>query len=124
MRDPQGQRSFLPSFSDNSLLPWTIRTPRFTFVSDGNPLRRLLIVSKKTIRILAYPWSTAFREKRTTIPGMDTAPIGLVHVGGRKWLKQSAYRKLAPGGSRTTPSKYWKNTGFKNRRRKIRRTFN
>jgi hypothetical protein len=29
------------------LLPWTIRTPRFTFVSDGNPLRRLLIVSKK-----------------------------------------------------------------------------
>ena len=32
-----GQRSFLPSFSDSSLLPWTIRTPRFTFVSDGNP---------------------------------------------------------------------------------------
>lgn len=45
--DPQGQRSFRPNFSDSSLLPWTIRTPRFTFVSDGKPLRRLLIVSKK-----------------------------------------------------------------------------
>jgi hypothetical protein len=55
--DPHGQRSFLPSFSDNSLLPWTMRTPRFTFVSDGNPLRRLLIVSKKMllVRVLAGP---------------------------------------------------------------------
>lgn len=45
--DPHGQRSFLPSFSVSSLLPWTTRTPRFTFVSDGKPLRRLLIGSKK-----------------------------------------------------------------------------
>jgi hypothetical protein len=45
--DPHGQRSFLPSFSVNSLPPWTTRTPRFTFVSEGKPLRRLLIVSKK-----------------------------------------------------------------------------
>jgi len=49
--DPHGQRSFLPSFSESSLLPWTIRSPRFTFDSDGNPLRRLLIVSKKMIRV-------------------------------------------------------------------------
>ncbi len=49
--DPHGQRSLRPSFSASSLLPWTIRTPRFTFVSEGNPLRRLLIVSKKTIRV-------------------------------------------------------------------------
>ena len=47
LRDPHGQRSLRPSFSLSSLAPWTIRTPRFTFVSDGNPLRRLLIVSKK-----------------------------------------------------------------------------
>jgi hypothetical protein len=55
--DPQGQRSFLPSFSVSSLLLWTMRTPRFTFASDGKPLRRLLIVSKKTagIRGLAGP---------------------------------------------------------------------
>jgi hypothetical protein len=55
--DPHGQRSFLPSFSVNSLLPWTIRTPRFTFFSEGNPLRRLLIVSKKTtgVRGLGCP---------------------------------------------------------------------
>jgi hypothetical protein len=55
--DLHGQRSFLPTFSDNSLLPWTMRTPRFTFFSDGNPLRRLLIVSKKMLlgRVLAGP---------------------------------------------------------------------
>jgi hypothetical protein len=55
--DPHGQRSFQPSFSDNSLLPWTMRTPRFTFFSDGKPLRRLLIVSKKMllVRVLAGP---------------------------------------------------------------------
>jgi hypothetical protein len=47
--DPHGQRSFLPSFSANSLLPWTIRTPRLTWVSDGKPRRRLLIGSKKMI---------------------------------------------------------------------------
>jgi|SRR5579872_4946975 len=45
--EPHGQRSFRPSFSSSSLSPWTIRTPRFTRDSDGNPLRRLLIVSKK-----------------------------------------------------------------------------
>jgi hypothetical protein len=45
--DPHGQRSFLPSFSASSLLPWTILTPRFTFFSDGNPRRRLLIGLKK-----------------------------------------------------------------------------
>jgi hypothetical protein len=55
--DPHGQRSCLPSFSGNSLLPWTMRTPRFTFFSDGKPLRRLLIVSKKMLldRVLAGP---------------------------------------------------------------------
>ena len=45
--EPQGQRSFLPSFSSSNLSPWTTRSPRLTCVSDGNPLRRLLIVSKK-----------------------------------------------------------------------------
>src|SRR6266404_980710 len=52
-----GQRSFLPTFSTSSLSPWTIRTPRFTCVSDGKPWRRLLIGSKKTasVRGLAGP---------------------------------------------------------------------
>ena len=44
--DPQGQRSFRPSFSSSSLSPWTILTPRLTCISDGKPCRRLLIVSK------------------------------------------------------------------------------
>jgi hypothetical protein len=45
--DPQGHRSLRPSFSVSSLVPWTIRRPRFTFVSEGNPCLRLLIGSKK-----------------------------------------------------------------------------
>ena len=44
---PHGQGSFRPSRSSRSLPPWTIRTPRLTCVSEGNPFRRLLIVSKK-----------------------------------------------------------------------------
>ncbi len=50
--DPQGQRSFRPSFSSSSLSPWTMRTPRFTWRSDGNPLRRLLIGSKKVVLLV------------------------------------------------------------------------
>jgi len=34
---PHGQRSFRPSFSASSLSPWTTRSPRRTFVSDGYP---------------------------------------------------------------------------------------
>ncbi len=45
--DPQGQRSFRPTRSISSLSPWTIRRPRLTCRSDGNPFRRLLIGSKK-----------------------------------------------------------------------------
>lgn len=44
---PQGQRSLRPSFSSRNFWPWTIRMPRPTWVSDGKPWRRLLIVSKK-----------------------------------------------------------------------------
>ena len=44
--EPQGQRSFRPSFSSSSLSPWTILTPRLTCDSDGNPRRRLLVGSK------------------------------------------------------------------------------
>ena len=35
--EPHGQRSFPSSFSASSLSPWTIRSPRRTFVSDGYP---------------------------------------------------------------------------------------
>jgi len=30
----------------SSLSPWTTRWPRFTWLSDGKPLRRLLLFSK------------------------------------------------------------------------------
>ena len=45
--EPQGHKSLRPSFSSSSLSPCTMRTPRLTCVSDGKPVRRLLIVSKK-----------------------------------------------------------------------------
>ncbi len=45
--DPQGQKSFRPSFSCNSLHPWTTRSPRPTRTSDGKPRRRLLMISKR-----------------------------------------------------------------------------
>jgi hypothetical protein len=49
---PHGQRSLRPSFSSSILPPFTIRTPRVTRVSEGNPRRRLLIVSKKGLVVI------------------------------------------------------------------------
>ena len=46
---PQGHRSLRPSFSCSSLSPWTTRWPRLTPVSDGKPLRRLLVVVKAEV---------------------------------------------------------------------------
>ena len=43
---PHGHKSLRPSFSSSSLSPCTMRRPRLTCVSDGKPLRRLLMVSK------------------------------------------------------------------------------
>lgn len=50
--EPHGHGSLRPSFSINSLNPPTMRSPRFTCVSDGNPLRRLLVRSKKGAVVL------------------------------------------------------------------------
>lgn len=58
LRLPQGHRSRRPSFSSSCLSPCTIRTPRFTCVSEGNPLRRLLIGSKKLFVIILAAHST------------------------------------------------------------------
>jgi hypothetical protein len=49
LAEPQGQGSKRPSFSSSSLLPCTTRKPRLTRVSDGNPLRRLLMTSKAVL---------------------------------------------------------------------------
>jgi hypothetical protein len=47
LEDPQGHKSLLPRRSTSSTSPSLIvRGPRFTRVSDGKPLRRLLIGSK------------------------------------------------------------------------------
>ena len=82
---PQGQRSLRPSFSSRILSPCTMRTPRPTCVSDGNPFRRLLIVSKKTAvrRICLWTWDTSIRDsvqkKRQKCPRQESnrAPIGM-----------------------------------------------
>lgn len=52
--DPHGHKSLRPSFSSSTLSPWTTRSPRFTCVSDGNPRRRLLIVSKKWLLVSVF----------------------------------------------------------------------
>ena len=64
LRLPQGQRSLRPSFSSSCLSPCTTRTPRLTCVSEGKPLRRLLIVSKKTpdLGSCVWPWYTSYRH--------------------------------------------------------------
>jgi hypothetical protein len=49
--EPHGQGSFLPSSSTSSFPPWTKRKPRLTLVSDGNPLRRLLLGSWKKVAV-------------------------------------------------------------------------
>jgi hypothetical protein len=66
--EPHGQRSFLPSFSVSSFSPWTICTPRLTFFSEANPLRRLLIVSKKElfVEILRVHDPPSFPKSRTS----------------------------------------------------------
>ena len=57
MVEPQGQGSFLPIFSDNSLSLWTTLWPRFTFVSEGYPFLRLLMVSKKEVAAIICVFS-------------------------------------------------------------------
>ena len=63
---PHGQRSLRPSFSSSSLSPLTIRTPRLTCVSEGNPFRRLLTVSKKMAvrRSCVWTWDTFLSQRR------------------------------------------------------------
>jgi|SRR5579863_5262953 len=71
--ESHGQRSFRPSFSASSLSPWTMRTPLLTWDSDGNPLRRLLIVSKKMAvhRILRWTWHTV----HSGVMAQDNRPV-------------------------------------------------
>jgi hypothetical protein len=50
--DPQMQGSLRPSRSSSSFSPCTILVPRFTLVSLGYPLRRLLVVVKGEVFVL------------------------------------------------------------------------
>lgn len=46
--EPQGHGSLRPSFSQSSLSPWTKPGALFhAMVSEGKPLRRLLVISRK-----------------------------------------------------------------------------
>ena len=77
---PQGHRSLRPSFSSSSLSPCTTRTPRLTCVSEGYPLRRLLMVSKKqffavTSGHVAPPPRTPGRGLTVRISWLDAASI-------------------------------------------------
>lgn len=80
----QGHRSFRPSFSWSNLSPWTTRTPCLTCVSEGKPLRHLLIVSKKVLFVkckVLHGTPPSFCEIATTkwrpcqsVPGSRTWP--------------------------------------------------
>lgn len=80
LREPHGQRSFLPSFSSSSLSPCTTLTPRLTCFSEGNPRRRLLIVSKKHLIMNvickhAAPPVRHGRKANRTPPPMSTTSL-------------------------------------------------
>jgi len=121
--DPQGHRSFRPSFSSSILSPWTVRSPRFTCVSEGNPRRRLLIVSKKRfvlgVLVLTHhapsfsagnsaatrpPSDQMVRDVavRTAAAGDSRIPLGSVNhalVAARRVFKISAPSGVTdPGG--------------------------
>jgi hypothetical protein len=79
---PHGQRSLRPSFSSSSLSLCTMRTPRFTFLSEGNPCRRLLIRSKKMVghqnrtcaRDTSFEKSSGEKKAAVSSPGIEPGP--------------------------------------------------
>src|SRR5271168_5261545 len=55
LMEPHGHRSLSPRRSTSSISPpLIVRRPRFTWVSDGKPLRRLLVGSKGERRLRVY----------------------------------------------------------------------
>jgi len=85
LTEPQGQRSLRPTFSSSCLSPWTIRSPRLTFVSEGKPRRRLLIVSKKRpgFQVLRVHEAPSFPEKPVgELPDRDAARGEKVRASG------------------------------------------
>src|SRR3546814_5316026 len=64
LREPHGQGSLRPNFSVSSLCPWTTRRPFLTWVSEGKPLRRLLVTSKGSL-----VWIDALHDGSPISPG-------------------------------------------------------
>ena len=84
---PHGQRSFRPSFSSSSFSPCTICSPALTRLSDGKPLRRLLIASRaKAVRFVVVV-EKSVRWTRDTSGENENRVIGLRTA--RKWRKGS-----------------------------------
>ena len=98
--EPHGHRSFRPTFSTSSLLPWTIRTPRFTCVSDGKPRRRLLIGWKKWQVfefLLVHDPPLSFVKWTGTVPTLRQP----VRCQGSAWLRARRQRREPqPDGER------------------------
>src|SRR3546814_16319338 len=61
---PHGQGSLRPNFSVSSLCPGTTRRPFLTWVSEGKPLRRLLVTSKGSL-----VWIDALHDGSPISPG-------------------------------------------------------
>src|SRR5258708_5470791 len=80
--DPHGHGSLRPSFSKSSLVPPTIRSPRFTWLSDGKPFRRLLLTSK------AIGFEVFFLDSHDAPPGNASGirGCGIVAATPRKCI--------------------------------------
>ncbi len=80
MVEPQGQGSFLPSFSDNSLFLCIILCPFLTCVSEGYPFLRLLVVSKKEVAAIICVFSIH-----------DKFSCKFINVAGKVGLEPTTY---------------------------------
>ena len=72
-----------PSFSVNSLFPFTTRSPRLTRASDGNPFLRLLVASKpELVEVFGFQFHDT--PPLTVFPGIGDAD----YSGGKgRWRK-------------------------------------
>ncbi len=92
--EPQGQRSFLPSFSSSNLSPWTTCSPRFTCDSEGYPRRRLFIVRREADGVGFEPTVRAnVRQFSRLVPSSTRPPIRPCRAPAQAIQNRSRHRR-------------------------------
>src|SRR3546814_14926943 len=107
LREPHGQGSLRPNFSVSSLFPWTTRRPFLTWVSEGKPLRRLLVTSKGSL-----VWIDALHDGSPISPGCGRRDSN--HQDGSSRRRLSTAELVNPS---TRPSPHRITTDHPHRRR-------